>query len=193
MDRPARFKLPGTSPTFKIHWPANQIEAAMHGIVVDRKAVFEIQYKESDLEPVVISGVFRALDGSILCEIFENELIAVPGRFGDFFCSGNRFQFLDKKRRKSLKFRLGTGGLTIENISHVSGGAMILGNSDGLWVSNGVRTILFRDIDAQDCRVAIAVQPRWIQNYETFDISKDPMASSMQRFKVVGAHTAVSL
>ena len=193
LDRPARFKLPGTNPAFRVKWPANEIDAAMQGIVIDGKRVLELRYQADELEPIVISGVFRALDGTPLCQILNNELVATPSHLGDFLCTSNRFQFRDLKRRKSLDFLLSTDGLIISDITHASGGSLIVGNRRGLWLCNGAQTLLVRDIAVQDCQIAIDVRSRWVRDYERFDITTDPNCSSIQGITLQGGYSGIGL
>lgn len=192
MDRPSRFVLPGTNPDFRIRWPANNIEATTHGVIIDKKKVLELEYQESELEPIMISGQFRDLSGNLLCEIVKNEIITKPDGVGDFVCTADRFEFTDRSNRKSLEFTLSNRGLDILQISHMSGGSMVVGNRHGIWVCNGVNTILTKNSTIRDCDYAIQVESRAIRDYSLFDITKSP-AFTIDGADISGGQGGISL
>jgi hypothetical protein len=136
--------------------------------------------------------MFRSRNGAPLCEIRDNELTFTPETSGDLICTASRFEIHDRYRRKALRFSLSTSGLKISHLAHVSGGTMILGSNEGLWVCNGVRTQMFKDLIVTECQVAISVNSRWVRNYEEVDIRKDPDQGSLQGLTIRGGFGAIA-
>lgn len=193
LDRDAHFKLPGTDPKFAIRWPAVEISARSQSIMVDGENVLQLRYQADELEPVIVDGVFCDRSGDELCTITRNELIVRPNAVYDFHVTARRFQFRDKRRRRSLAFELSDQGLEITDIAHVRRGAMVLGNAGGLWLSNGVMTVLAKDVSIEDCQTAFSITSRGFRDYETFDITRDPKRGELKNLVMSGMGVAVAL
>ncbi len=187
-----RFKLDATSQKFNIHWPHNNIEASVQGIIVNSKPILQIDVQDDPLEPVLLSGSFSDLSGNTICVIQKNEILSRASSIGDFTLIGNRFIYKTTNGTDSLQFELSPTGILIEKIFHVNGDAFVRSTNEYLLVGNMFSRMQVKNINVIDCEVAIGVQSasdKW--DFNTYDFTKLPAATVMESISVIGGHTGI--
>lgn len=189
-DRTARFRLPGTNPQFQIEWPGNvHVDADVHGVEIDGRSVFKLEYQADELEPVVVSGELRGKDGRLLCVIDRNELIVRPSDVFDFTLIGNTLTIRDKHRGPAIGLSLSSRALVINRITHQSNGCLLYGDKRGIWLCNGLETAFFSDMAFESFKVAVSARSKWAVDYEKLDITRQEPAFSLKGSTISGAGT----
>lgn len=187
-DHDFHFKLDLTSQDFQIHWPHNDISAAVQGIIIDGKPIFELKMQENELEPILLSGILSDYKGNDICIISDNEIVSRSNAIGDFTLTNNLFVYHSVDGNEALRFRLDDKGLHIEKIYHVRGDAYVRNRDGFLYAGNLIHTAKIKDFTAAFLDVAFDIgtcADRW--DFSACDLSARP-SSQMVGGLIVHSH-----
>ncbi|WP_346909765.1 HNH endonuclease signature motif containing protein [uncultured Roseibium sp.] len=158
VNTPTRYTQPIIKPDFYVKWSGVHVQATQQHVVVDYEPVLSFAFSENPLEPIILSGTFRALDGTVLCQVMRNEFVVDAPVNGDFSHTGNRFVFNRNDNQPALSFTLGSSCMEIDYILHTHKDAFVYGCDGLLRVGNSKHVLGVRGGKCTECNEAIRVQ-----------------------------------